>query len=153
MSSPGSGAADAIPYALFADLVLALHVALVLFVVGGFVAIVVGNLRGWRGVNRLGFRIAHLAAIGIVVAEAWFGVVCPLTSLEMWLRAEARGATYAGGFIEHWLSRILYHDLPPWLFTAAYSLFGLAVAASWWFFPPRRRRDERHPRSGRSGAS
>lgn len=154
MDSSASGFAGATAYALLADLVLAVHVALVLFVVGGFVAIVVGNLRGWAEVNRLGFRIVHLAAIGVVVAEAWFGVVCPLTSLEMWLRAEARGTTYAGGFIEHWLSRLLYHDLPSWAFTAAYSLFGLAVAASWWFFPPQRRhRGERYPGSGPSGVA
>ncbi len=142
-----SGAAAPIPYGLLADAVLALHVALVLFVVGGFVLVVVGNQRGWRWVNAPGFRVAHLAAIGVVVAEAWFGVACPLTSLEMWLRTRADGTTYAGGFIEHWLSRLLYHDAPPWVFTAVYSLFGLAVAATWWRFPPRlprrgRRREE-----------
>ncbi len=146
--------AGGFPYALLADLVLAVHVALVLFVVCGFVAIVVGNLLVWKWVNRLGFRVAHLAAIGIVVAEAWFGIVCPLTSLEMWLRTQARGATYAGGFIEHWLSRILYHDLPAWVFTAVYSLFGLAVAAAWWLFPPRRpRRGDGYPGPDRSGVA
>ena len=128
------------PWQLLADLVLALHVALVLFVIGGLVLIVVGNLRGWRWVNGLALRVAHLAAIGIVVAEAWLGVVCPLTALEMWLRLQGRGPTYAGSFIEHWLSRLLYYDAPPWVFTIAYSLFGLAVAATWWLFPPRRHR-------------
>jgi len=138
-SVPGSRAAEPLPYALLADAVLALHVALVLFVVGAFFVVIVGNLRGWRWVNAPVFRIAHLVAIGIVVAEAWFGVVCPLTSLEMWLREQAGGATYGGGFIEHWLSRVLYYDAPPWVFTAVYSLFGVAVAATWWRFPPRRR--------------
>lgn len=126
------------PYQLLADIVLAAHVALVAFVVGGLLLVVGGNLAGWRWVNALWFRVAHLAAIAIVVAESWLGIVCPLTSLEVWLRAHARQGSYSGGFIEHWLQRLLYYDFPGWVFTLAYSLFGLAVLASWWYFPPRR---------------
>ena len=118
---------------------LAAHVALVAFVVGGLLLVVGGNLAGWRWVNALGFRVAHLVAIGFVVAESWLGIVCPLTSLEVWLRAQARQAAYTGGFIEHWLQRLLYYDAPGWVFTLAYSVFGLAVLASWWYFPPRRK--------------
>lgn len=124
------------PYAPLADLVLALHVGVVLFVVGGLAAIVVGNLRGWRWVNDLRLRLAHLAAIGFVVAEAWFGLTCPLTTLEMGLRRRAGGEGYAGGFVEHWLQRLLYFDAPAWVFVVAYSLFGLLVVAAWWYFPP-----------------
>ena len=127
-------------YRLLADAVLALHVALVLFVVGGLFLIVAGNLRGWRWVNALWFRLSHLATIGIVAAEAWLGFVCPLTTLEMWLRARGGAATYAGSFIEHWLQALLYWEGPPWAFAAAYSLFGLAVLAAWWYFPPRKTR-------------
>ena len=54
-----------------ADAVLALHLALVLCIVAGLVLIIVGNLRDWRWVNALWFRLLHLAAIAIVVAEAW----------------------------------------------------------------------------------
>ena len=130
---------DAERYRLLADAVLVLHVALVVFVVGGLAAIVAGNVAGWRWVNRLGFRLAHLAAIGVVVAEAWFGAVCPLTTLEVDLRLRAHQSTYEGSFIEHWLQRLLYYDAPGWIFTLAYSVFGLAVVATWWLFPPRRR--------------
>ena len=136
MSAPG----DIAPYQLLADVVLALHVSIVAFVIGGLVAVIAGNLLRWRWVNALWFRLAHLGAIAIVVAEAWFGVVCPLTSLEMWLRTKAHETTYAGSFVEHWLQRILYYEAPPWVFTVAYSLFGLLVAASWWYFPPNFRR-------------
>lgn len=128
------------PYRFLADLVLALHVSLVLFVVLGLVLVVVGNLRGWAWVNAWWFRWLHLATIGIVVAEAWLGIVCPLTTLEMWLRQQGRDDTYTGSFIEHWLQALLFWDAPTWVFTLAYSAFGLAVAAAWWFFPPRRRR-------------
>lgn len=128
------------PYQLLADAVLALHVAVVAFVVGGLILIVAGNLRGWPWVNRFGFRIAHLAAIAVVVAQAWFGAVCPLTSVEMWLRAKARATTYAGSFIEHWLQHVLYYEAPSWVFTLGYSLFGLLVVAVWWYFPPKFKR-------------
>ena len=82
------------PYRLFADVVLALHFGIVVFVVAGLVLVVVGNWRAWRFVNRWWFRLAHLAAIGIVVAQAWLGVVCPLTTLESWLRSQTGGAGY-----------------------------------------------------------
>ena len=126
---------------LLANLVLGLHLAVVLFVVGGLVLVVVGNWRGWHWVNALWFRLAHLVAIGIVVAQAWLGAVCPLTTLESGLRVRARAAPYEAGFIEHWMQWLLYLDAPGWAFTLAYSLFGMAVAAAWWYFPPRFRRD------------
>jgi hypothetical protein len=128
------------PYQLLADAVLTLHFSIVVFVVGGLVLTVIGNFRAWRWVNALWFRLAHLAAIGVVVAEAWFGATCPLTSLEMWLRAQARATTYSGSFIEHWLSRLLYYEAPTWVFTLGYSLFGLLVALTWWRFPPTAKR-------------
>lgn len=123
-------------YQLLADAVLTLHLLVVGFVVVGLLLIVIGNLRGWRWVNRLWLRLAHLAAIGFVVAESWFGIVCPLTTLEMWLRRQADASTYSGSFIEYWLQRLLYYEAPGWVFTTAYTLFGLAVAATWWYFPP-----------------
>jgi hypothetical protein len=129
-----------LPYQLLADLVLIGHVAVVAFVVGGFILIVAGNRLGWRWVNTFGFRILHLAAIGFVALQAWLGAACPLTSLEMALRREARLATYSGSFIEHWLHRLLYYEAPSWAFVLAYSTFGLLVLAAWWCFPPRRKR-------------
>jgi len=124
------------PYHLLADVVLALHFSIVAFVVGGLVVTIIGNLSAWRWVNALWFRLAHLTAIAVVVAQAWFGATCPLTSLEMWLRAHAGETAYSGSFIEHWLQRLLYYEAPTWVFTLGYSLFGLLVAATWWRFPP-----------------
>ena len=123
-----------------ADAVLVVHVAVVLFVVGGLVVIVADGLRGGRIARSMTFRLAHLAAIAFVVAQAWLGAVCPLTTLENWLRAQAHGPTYAGSFIEHWLQRLIFYQGPSWAFTVAYSVFGAAVVAAWWFFPPERRR-------------
>ena len=128
---------------LLADAVLALHAAFVAFVVLGLLAILVGGALGWRWVRDPRFRAAHLAAIGLVVAEAWAGVTCPLTSLEDSLRAAAGEATYSGAFVAHWLGRLLYWQAPPWAFILAYTLFGAAVAAGWWLVPP-----DRRPRRG-----
>ena len=127
---------DDLPYPLLADVVLTLHFALVVFVVGGLVLVIIGNLRRWRWVNAIGFRLAHLGAIVVVVAEAWLGVACPITTLEIWLRANARATTYSGSFIGHWVQRLLYYDAPSWVFVLGYSLFGLLVVATWFYFPP-----------------
>ena len=129
---------------LIADGVLLLHFCIVFFVVGGLLLILVGNLRSWKWVNAWWFRIAHLAAIAIVVAESWLGIVCPLTTLEAWLRTQAGTETYSASFIEHWVQRLLYYEAPPWVFTLAYTVFGLAVGAAWWFFPPASKRNS-HP--------
>ena len=126
-----------------ANLVLALHVCVAAFVVAGLALIVVGNLVRWHWVNHLWFRLVHVVAVAVIVAEAWSGTACPLTLLEMRLRSAAGANTYAGGFIEHWLSSLLYYQAPPWVFVVAYSLFGLLVVASWWYFPPTPRRSLR----------
>jgi hypothetical protein len=128
-----------LPYQLLADAVLLVHFAIVLFVIGGLVLIVGGNLRGWQWVNGMRFRLAHIAAIGVVVAQAWLGRVCPLTTLESWLRRQAGETIYQTSFIEYWVQRALYFDAPSWAFTLAYTLFGLLVLGAWWCFPPVRR--------------
>jgi hypothetical protein len=123
---------------LLADALLLLHAGIVVFVVIGLPAVVLGNLRGWRWVNRPGWRAAHLVAIAVVAMQAWLGQVCPLTTWELALRAQAGAPGYEGSFVAHWVGRLLYWDLPPWVFVAAYTAFGAAVAAAWWRWPPRR---------------
>lgn len=129
---------DEFPYQLAADAVLVLHAGVVVFVVGGLVFVVAGNLRGWHWVNRRSFRLAHLAAIAMVVVQASLGRLCPLTTLESWLRVQAGTPSYSKSFIEHWVQRLLYYDAPFWVFTLAYTVFGLLVIAAWRAFPPRR---------------
>ena len=124
------------PYALLADAVLVLHAGIVLFVVGGLLLVVLGNWRGWPWVNRPWFRLAHLAAITVVVAESWLGLTCPLTTLEWWLRARAGVAPYESSFIAYWLQTLLFYEAPGWVFALAYTVFGVLVAAAWWRFPP-----------------
>ena len=135
-------------YRMLADAVLLLHFSVVMFVVGGLVLVLLGHGRGWAWVRWLPFRLAHLAAIGVVAAQAWLGAVCPLTTLESWLRAQGGEAGYSAGFIEHWLHRMLFFEAPLWVFTLAYTVFGLLVVAAWFLCPPRRGRRNRRTDGG-----
>ena len=127
------------PYGALADAVLLLHAAVVVFVVGGLVAVLAGNMRGWRWVNDVWFRSTHVAAIAVVVVQSWLGQACPLTTLESWLRVQAGSRGYGKGFIEHWLQAMLFYEAPTWIFVVAYTAFGVLVALAWWRFPPGRR--------------
>lgn len=129
-------------YGLLADLTLVVHALFVVFVVVGLLLIVVGIPCGWTWVRQPVFRYVHLLAIGIVVLEAWFGVDCPLTTLEGFLRLKAGETGHGGSFIQYWLYRALYYRAPPWAFTLAYTLFGAVVVLAWWIAPPVRRTPE-----------
>ena len=77
-------------------------------------------------------------AIGIVIAESWFGLACPLTEWESRSREAAGGVAYSDSFIQHWLHEILFYDFDPWVFTVAYTVFGILVLAAWLLVPPER---------------
>lgn len=117
-----------------ADLILLIHCAFVVFVTGGLLLIWIGVACRWRWVRDFWFRVAHLAAISFVALEALFGMACPLTVWEDALRGNP-GET---SFIARWLHRALYYSFPEWVFTIAYLLFALIVAATWYFVRPRR---------------
>ena len=128
---------DATLYRTLADLVLITHVAFVGFVVIGLLLILIGGFRRWSWVLNPWFRALHLGGIGLVVVQAWLGIICPLTTLEMYLREQAGDETYGGTFVAHWLQKLLYYQAPWWVFILCYSLFGLAVMGSWLKFRPR----------------
>ena len=118
---------------LAADLILLVHFAFVLFVVGGLGAIWAGALAGWDWVRDLRYRIAHLVAILFVAAESLAGVWCPLTVWEDALR----GRDAEKSFIARWVHYVMFYDLPEWVFTLVYCLFAAAVIATWWWVRPR----------------
>jgi len=122
---------------LLADSVLFLHILVVAFVVLGLVAVIIGGARKWNWVRNPWFRLVHLVCIAVVVLQAWAGVVCPLTTLEMWLRRLAGEIAYSGSFISHWMEQLLYYDLPSWVFTIIYTAFGSLVFATWLWIRPR----------------
>ena len=123
---------DAWLYSLLADAILLFHFAFVAFVVVGFLLILIGVLARWSWVHNRVFRVAHLAAIGIVVLQAWFGQLCPLTVWENELRHAAGQSGYAETFIEHWLHKVLFYQAEPWVFTVIYTGFGVLVVLVWY---------------------
>ena len=125
-------------FRLAADIILLLHVSFVLFVVIGLILIFIGKFGRWAWIRNFWFRLAHLVAIGFVVIQSWFGVICPLTTLEMALRAQAGRVTYRSTFVSHWLETLLYYEAPAWAFAVSYTIFGILVVGSWFWVHPRR---------------
>lgn len=124
-------------YLAAADTILFIHASFVGFVILGLILVLAGKLFSWSWVRNRQFRIAHLMAIGIVVLQSWFSVICPLTLWEMNLRAKAGDATYPGSFVAHWLEALLYYRAPEWVFILLYTLFGALVVGSWFWVRPR----------------
>lgn len=122
---------------VIADIVLTTHVTFVAFVIFGLFLIVCGGFRRWNWIRNPWFRMMHLGAMGVVVVQAWIGVICPLTTLEMSLRERAGDVTYRATFVAHWLQKLLYYEAPPWVFVVCYTLFGLVVVSTWFGFRPR----------------
>lgn len=85
-------------YWALADLVLAVHLAFVLFVVLGGLLVLKWPRLAWLHIP---------AAIWGVLIE-YAGWICPLTPLENSFRARGGGAGYSGGFIEHYIQPVLY---------------------------------------------
>jgi hypothetical protein len=68
--------------------------------------------------------VAHLAALAWGAGIEFSGWTCPLTWLEIGLRSAAGGAGYEGGFVEHYLLRVLY---PAGLTREGQVMLGVAV--------------------------
>ncbi len=85
-------------FRLLADAVVLLHVAYILFVVFGAVLVRYRPILLWP----------HLAAALWGVYVAAMARVCPLTPLEIALRARAGETGYHGGFVEHYVLPALY---------------------------------------------
>jgi hypothetical protein len=99
---------------IFADLLVGLHLAFVLFVaLGGFLV--------------LRRPIVAWAQVPAALWGAWIeltGGICPLTPLENALRARAGDAAYEGDFVARYVLPVLY---PEGLTRDAQLLLGAAV--------------------------
>jgi hypothetical protein len=120
---------------MIADVILVVHFALVLFIVGALVAVWIGAALGWRWIRNPWFRYAHLGAIAFVAAEAILGIACPLTVWE----DLARGGVRAESFIGRWVRRVMFYEAPEWVFTTAYVAWTLATLATLRLVRPTRR--------------
>jgi hypothetical protein len=85
---------------LLADAVLVFHGLFIAWAALGAIAV-------WRW-PRLAWL--HLPALAWAVWIETSGRICPLTPLENSLRRAAGQSGYSGGFIDHYLGRIIYPD-------------------------------------------
>lgn len=118
-----------------ADIVLLVHLAIAMFIVGGLVAVCTYAWHSWRWTRGFRFRLLHALAIGIVAVESMLGLQCPLTVWEDALR----GLHSDAGFIQRWAGHLLFYDLPPTVFMMAYIGAALLTAIAWIKVPPQRR--------------
>ena len=87
-------------YSLAADTVLVVHLAFVLFVVLGGLAVLRWPKLAW----------VHLPVVAWGAAIEFGGWVCPLTPLENHLRRAAGESGYSGGFVEHYITAVIYPE-------------------------------------------
>jgi len=120
---------------LLADVVLVLHFAIVVFIVGGLVLTWIGAGLGWGWVRNPVFRYLHLGAIVFVALEALLGYACPLTVWEDLLRGGVRTESFIGRLVR----RALYYDAPAWVFTALYVAWAIAAAVTLYLVPAKRK--------------
>jgi hypothetical protein len=122
-------------YRFLADVVVCAHLAFIVFVLAGALL----ALR-WRKVAWV-----HVPSAAWGMSTEFFGLWCPLTPLENWLRLSGGGAAYDAGFIEHYIMPIVY---PAHLTRGFQILFGsvalAANAALYWFVSRRATSKERN---------
>ena len=87
-------------YHALAHLVLLIHALFVAFVALGGLLVLRKPWLAW-------LHLPALAWGAIVVAMGW---ICPLTPLENTLRRMAGQQGYSGGFIEHYITSVIYPD-------------------------------------------
>ena len=129
------------PYILLADLIAVIHLGYVIFVILGFILIILGIIFKWKWIKNLWFRITHLLAIVGVALEALMGINCPLTVLEFRLRYTSYPSDEKASFIGNIIDSLLFYNAPGWLFTTIYTAFAIVVIITFIMAPPTRRVD------------
>ncbi|HVS37551.1 MAG TPA: DUF2784 domain-containing protein, partial [Gemmataceae bacterium] len=110
-------------YSAVADFIVAFHTLFVAFVVLGQLLILIGLVCRWQWVRNAWFRVIHLLCIGVVVAEAVCGVMCPLTVWEWKLRYMS-GQSVNDSAVGWFFNSILFFKMPHEFFTWIYIGFG-----------------------------
>jgi len=109
-------------YKILADIVVLVHFLWILFLVFG----------AFPGVTNKAIKIFHIAGLVFAFVIQIFGWYCPLTHLEVWLRAKHDPSlAYAGSFIIHYVERLIYIEIQAWLILFL-TLF--LIAFNLWFY-------------------
>lgn len=130
--------------AFLADLLVAVHLAIVTFMIAGVVLVLIGWPLRWRFVRSPYFRLPHLAIMAYIVVNAIQGEVCFLTVWENDLRLAAGQLDVEDiSFIGRLLRDVLYLEVPQASLDRFYIVFGVLVAVTFIAVPIRFRRDAR----------
>jgi len=103
-------------YRLSADFLVLVHLLFIMFVILG----------GLLTLKKKWFFYLHIPAVIWAALIEFKGWICPLTPWENQLRQAGGEAGYTGGFIEHYIIPIIYHDK---LTVELQIIFGVAVIA------------------------
>ena len=120
---------------ILARLVLAVHIAIILFNVLGLIVIPLGAWRHWRFVRAFSWRALHVAILAVVALQAVLGRTCFLTLWQSALR-EPGGTGSPAPLIESWVNRLIFWPLPLWLFAALYVAVWLYTLLLWHLVSP-----------------
>src|SRR4051794_1453249 len=126
-------------YGYSADLLVAIHVAYVAYVIVGQLLIIVAAPMKWQWARNPWFRWTHLLAIGIVAVEAIQGWPCPLTVWEGQLR-ELAGQAFNGSesFMGKLLHNVLFFpEVPQLVLDTGYVATMILVLQGLVMYPPR----------------
>lgn len=99
------------PWDLLADAIAVLHGAIVAYIAGGFLFILLGLWRKWRAARNFVFRYTHLWFCFVVMVFELANLHCPLTDLEDWLRGH--GTAEETGFIQRYITEPIHVDVQP----------------------------------------
>jgi hypothetical protein len=123
-----------------ANVVTIVHIAYFVFVVGGFVSIVVGPARRWGWIFNPWFRTIHLLSVFVVLAENVTGWNCPLNVLEGSLRSPTTENAEASSGFGYALDQLLHHTISERVLEGLYWVLGLALLLLLFTVPPRWRK-------------
>ncbi len=117
---------------MLAHLVLAVHVAVIVFNVAGLIVIPLGARLGWSFVRRPFWRLLHVFSWSAVALQAAAGRACFLTD---WQHALSGGEGRPEPMIARWINAAIYWPLPLWVFLLLYSAAFAWVLALLWIVP------------------
>jgi hypothetical protein len=127
-------------YGYLADVVVAIHVGYVGYVVVGQLLIWLGLACKWGWVRNPWFRWTHLVAILLVAGESVFKITCPLTAWEEDLRELAGQTVDDSTFVGRLFDSVLFLHLPRWAFPILHIGFAVLVLGTFVLAPPRMKR-------------
>jgi len=109
-------------YKILADIVVLVHFLWILFLILG----------AFPGVRNKAIKIFHISGLVFAFVLQIFGWYCPLTHLEVWLRAKHDPSlAYAGSFIIHYVEGLIYVEISSWLILF---LTVLLIGFNVWFY-------------------